>query len=77
MANGLRMALLILVACFCMALPGFFHSQVDAAAQRAAPLAVGEMAPDFSLNDQNGRKVSLSESRDKNPVVLVFYRGYW
>ena len=45
--------------------------------QRTAPVAVGEAAPDFALQDQNGQKVKLSEARDKSPVVLVFYRGYW
>jgi cytochrome oxidase Cu insertion factor (SCO1/SenC/PrrC family) len=44
---------------------------------RIAPLKVGEVAPDFTLEDQNGSKVTLSEARRKSPVVLVFYRGYW
>ena len=48
-----------------------------AASQRNAPIAVGETAPDFTLEDQNGNKVTLSDSRTKNPVILVFYRGYW
>lgn len=39
------------------------------------PLKVGDMAPDFVLNDQNGKAVKLSKA--KSPVVLVFYRGYW
>jgi peroxiredoxin len=43
----------------------------------AKPVAVGEMAPDFSLTDQNGRKQTLSAERGKRAVVLVFYRGYW
>jgi cytochrome oxidase Cu insertion factor (SCO1/SenC/PrrC family) len=41
------------------------------------PVAVGEAAPDFSLMDNHGAKVTLSDSRGRNPVVLVFYRGYW
>ncbi len=47
------------------------------AAERAAPVATGEMAPGFTLTDQNGRKHTLSAERGKQPVVLVFYRGYW
>lgn len=46
-------------------------------AQRTGPVAVGEVAPDFTLEDQNGHKVTLSDARGKSPVVLVFYRGYW
>jgi hypothetical protein len=44
---------------------------------REKPVAVGEMAPDFVLPDQNGQKRSLSAERGKRPVVLVFYRGHW
>ena len=44
---------------------------------RTKPLAVGEAAPDFALVDHHGQKVTLSDSKGKNPVVLVFYRGYW
>lgn len=47
------------------------------AAERAHPVAVGDVAPDFTLTDQNGRKQSLATERGKRPVVLVFYRGYW
>jgi cytochrome oxidase Cu insertion factor (SCO1/SenC/PrrC family) len=44
---------------------------------RSTPVAVGELAPDFTLEDQNHNKVALSGARGKSPVVLVFYRGYW
>lgn len=33
-------------------------------------------APDFTLNDQDGRPFTLSNLRGSR-VVLVFYRGYW
>ena len=33
-------------------------------------------APDFTLPDQNGAQVSLSDYQGKK-LVLVFYRGYW
>jgi cytochrome oxidase Cu insertion factor (SCO1/SenC/PrrC family) len=33
-------------------------------------------APDFTLNDQDGKPFTLSSLRGA-PVVLVFYRGYW
>jgi peroxiredoxin Q/BCP len=34
---------------------------------------VGELAPDFTLQDQEGRFVSLSEFEHKKHVVLFFY----
>ena len=36
-------------------------------------VAVGEVAPDFELNDQHGKAVKLSDFRGKAPVVLMFY----
>ena len=41
--------------------------------QRVIP---GVMAPDFRLQDQDGKVHQLSQYRGKN-VVLVMYRGYW
>ena len=37
------------------------------------PLAVGEIAPDFTLKDQNNQEVSLAGFRDRKAVLLVFY----
>ena len=34
---------------------------------------LGEEAPDFTLRDQNGNLVSLSDYREKSNVVLFFY----
>ena|ERR1700722_6249714 len=38
------------------------------------PLPVGTQAPDFTLTDDTGRVVTLSQLRGKN-VVLIFYPG--
>ena len=37
----------------------------------------GQPAPDFALEDANGKNISLSDFHGKKSVVLVFYRGYW
>jgi peroxiredoxin len=42
-------------------------------AAQAAPLNVGDKAPDFTLPDQNGNKVKLSDFLGKKNVVLAFY----
>jgi len=57
--------------------PTATQRDAPAAAVRATPVAVGEMAPDFTLKDEAGRVVTLSAARGKMPAVLVFYRGYW
>jgi len=42
-------------------------------AAQAGPLKVGDKAPDFTLPDQNGNKVSLAQYLGKKNVVLAFY----
>ncbi|MEY4743590.1 MAG: hypothetical protein RIR34_929 [Actinomycetota bacterium] len=34
---------------------------------------IGDLAPDFTLSNQNGEPVTLSDFRGKKNVVLVFY----
>ena len=36
-------------------------------------LSKGAEAPDFTLKDQNGQPVTLSDFRGKKNVVLAFY----
>ena len=35
-----------------------------------------QSAPDFTLTDANGQKVSLSDFKNKRNVLLVFNRGF-
>ena len=65
----IRSAFALLLAAFALAIPAAHGQQ--------KPVAVGQQAPDFTLTDQNGRSRSLAAERGKQPVVLVFYRGYW
>lgn len=44
---------------------------------RTPPVATLAQAPDFSLPDESGKPVSLTELRRRGPVLLVFYRGHW
>lgn len=39
--------------------------------------AVGSVAPDFTLPDQDARPVTRSTAYAGGPVLLVFYRGHW
>jgi cytochrome oxidase Cu insertion factor (SCO1/SenC/PrrC family) len=69
-------ALLSLLVAAALAPRVAFAADQPALDKRADPVAVGQVAPDFTLEDQNGRKLILSSERGK-PVVLVFYRGHW
>jgi peroxiredoxin len=37
------------------------------------PLKVGDQAPNFTLASTTGAKVTLSDFKGKNPVVLAFF----
>lgn len=43
----------------------------------APGLAVGDVAPNFTLNDATGNQVVLADLLAKGPVVVTFYRGEW
>ncbi len=40
-------------------------------------LALETIAPDFALTATDGQIVSLADYRERQPVLLVFYRGWW
>lgn len=52
-----------------------FYLSAQLPPSKGAP-KVGERAPDFTLLDQNGKPVKLADLHGQ-PVLLVFYRGYW
>jgi cytochrome oxidase Cu insertion factor (SCO1/SenC/PrrC family) len=52
------------------------NQKAQTAAPPAAPkthLKVGDPAPDFTLSNTKGEKVSLSDFKGKKNVVLAFY----
>ena len=42
-----------------------------------AALEAGDVAPSFTLPEQEGRLVHSQALLAKGPLVLVFYRGMW
>ena len=40
-------------------------------------IKVGDTAPDFTLENMDGKQIALSNFRGQKNVVLVFYRGHW
>ena len=49
------------------------YGQQQPATDRTITLKVGDLAPDFTLPDQNMKQVKLSDFRGKQNVVLAFY----
>src|ERR1700744_4055609 len=54
-----------------------FIGGMDAEGIKSHALKMGEKAPDFTLINATGRKVTLSEAIRKGPVILTWYRGGW
>lgn len=50
---------------------------VEAGGHAARALTVGDVAPDFTLPDVDGRAVSSADLRAAGPVIVAFYRGGW
>ncbi len=38
---------------------------------------ISDKVPDFTLENMDGKSISLSGFQGKKNVVLVFYRGHW
>ncbi len=70
----------IIGAVFSAACAGLLIAYVFVLSNQLPPpdsvVAVGAEAPAFSLPDQDGSVVRLADYRGQ-PVVLVFYRGFW
>jgi len=52
-------------------------AELIASGQAGRALKAGDRAPDFRLNDPDGRPVSSADLLARGPLVLSFYRGVW
>lgn len=67
---------ILLLLMFVLAVPraGDLWAQAEKKAPPPDPkVKVGDMAPDFTLRDQTGKQVKLSDFRGKKSVALAFY----
>ena len=53
------------------------NSQTEKSVKDVYGLSVGETAPKFYAMDADSNQFSLEEALKKDPVVLIFYRGFW
>lgn len=83
LTRNLRIFLTIAALMLFAALPAAAQTRLGPVDDFTGPAAdltrlkIGEKAPDFTLEDQDGKPVTLSSYRNRRAVVLVFYRGYW
>lgn len=56
-----------------LGIAGLAAQEPKPAVRQTRTLKVGDPAPDFSLPDQNGTIVRLSDFRGKQNVVLAFF----
>jgi cytochrome oxidase Cu insertion factor (SCO1/SenC/PrrC family) len=72
---SLRRKLVLVALTVLLVAAGFFATIIILPKPQSA-FANLQPAPDFTLNDQDGKPFTLS-SLHGSRVVLVFYRGYW
>ncbi|KKB64650.1 alkyl hydroperoxide reductase [Robbsia andropogonis] len=52
-------------------------AELIASGQAGRAIKAGDIAPSFTLKDQDGNEVSSVEMLKKGPLVVTFYRGVW
>lgn len=51
--------------------------QLEKSGIKRMALEAGKPAPEFALQDWQGRSYNSAELLSSGPLVLTFYRGYW
>ncbi len=74
--NVISMTLSVLLFCL-LTMGGPAQYAQAQTSVRSQPIALGEVAPDFTLEGHVGGKFTLSAEAKRQPVLLVFYRGHW
>ena len=81
MSRLLKMIFILLLVLSFSYSPAFAQlgpkDETDLSSTDLQRIKVGQPAPDFTLEDLDGKSITLSDFRGKKTVVLVFYRGFW
>jgi cytochrome oxidase Cu insertion factor (SCO1/SenC/PrrC family) len=64
---------LLVVGTYLLAMNWAGAQQTPQAPPPTPSVKVGDMAPDFTLKDQNGKEVSLHDFRGKQNVAVTFF----
>jgi cytochrome oxidase Cu insertion factor (SCO1/SenC/PrrC family) len=71
-----RISIALAVAALVIVLAGAFLALKMRLPKPQTAFVQGEVAPDFTLQDENGQPFHLASAHGSR-VVLIFYRGYW
>jgi len=63
----------VLISALLLAAAAISATAADQPATPDPKIKVGDTAPDFTLRDQTGKEVKLSDFHGKKNVVLAFY----
>lgn len=67
----------IIILTLVLPILAFAQTKVDTISYDQVAVSVGDMAPNFSAEDESGTIRKLSELRGEKNLILIFYRGYW
>ena len=67
----------IIILTLLLPILAFAQTKVDSISYDQVAVSVGDMAPNFSAEDESGTIRKLSELRGEKNLILIFYRGYW
>lgn len=67
----------IIILTLLLPILAFAQTKVDTISYDQVAVSVGDMAPNFSAEDESGTIRKLSELRGEKNLILIFYRGYW
>lgn len=73
----IRTSLLALLSYGALLLSAGARADFAPSAEAAIPLAVGQMAPDFTAQHADGSTYRFDAKHLRKPTVLLFYRGGW
>lgn len=52
-------------------------SEIPTSADDISPILVGQTVPDITLENIEGKSISLAKLLQQKPTLLIFYRGSW
>lgn len=65
------------IICILIVFSGKIFAQIPEKSEDISPLLFGEVIPDLTLTNRDGKRQALSSIIGEKPTILLFYRGGW